>query len=93
MKFNASSMKDKEVVNVTDGRKLGCISDVEFDSVDGKISAFIIPGEKGFFGIGASQNVIGWDRVVRIGEDVVLVNISDNMLPPPDKKGSEKGKM
>lgn len=33
-----NSMRDKEVINICDGKRLGYINDVEIDSCDGRFS-------------------------------------------------------
>ena len=37
-------MRDKEVINICDGKRLGCVMDLEFDACSGKIEKIIIPG-------------------------------------------------
>ncbi|MBE6655591.1 MAG: YlmC/YmxH family sporulation protein [Ruminococcaceae bacterium] len=83
---NSEDFREKEVVNVCDGKKLGCVSEVEFNVCDGKLTAIIVPVEGGFLGLGnKGRIVIPWDKIVRIGEDVILVN-AEGLLPLPDKK-------
>lgn len=43
-------IRNKEVINIYDGRSLGFVEDVELNLEKGTIEAIIIPGEKGFFG-------------------------------------------
>ena len=89
---NTEDFREKEVVNVADGRKLGYVGELEFDICDGRITAIVIPGKSGFCGIGAKESiVIPWDRIERIGEDVILVN-AVGFLPPPKRQGHEKGR-
>ncbi len=78
MSCKTSELGRKEVVSVSDGRRLGCICDFEIDTCDGKITAIYLPGECGFFGFGFRDKVcIPWCNISRIGEDIILVN-----LPP-----------
>ena len=47
-------LKEKEVINVCSGRRLGCIADVEINICTGEIEAIVIPGPGkicGFFGL------------------------------------------
>ena len=86
---NSEDFREKEVVNVCDGKKLGCVAEVEFNVCDGKLTAIVVPLESGFLGLGAKERlVIPWEKIVRIGEDVILVN-AEGLLPLPCKK---KGK-
>ena len=73
-KCKSDDFRDKEVVNVCDGKKLGCVSEIEFDVCDGRITAIIIYGKKGMFGKGESDWVIPWHKIEKIGDDIILVN-------------------
>ncbi|RFT68702.1 YlmC/YmxH family sporulation protein [Bacillus clarus] len=70
-----SEFQMKDVVNVSDGKKLGNIGDIDIDMNTGKIRAVIISKQTrmlGFFGKEA-EFVIPWKQIVKIGEDVILV--------------------
>ena len=45
-----NSMRDKEVINICDGKRLGYINDVEIDSCDGRICAIIVLFDCRLFG-------------------------------------------
>lgn len=70
-------LKQKEVVNVLDGRRLGTTEDLEFDPVTGRICAIVVPGQFSIKNILKSGGgyVIDWERIVKIGDDVVLVEL------------------
>ncbi len=86
---SSEDFREKEVVNVCDGKKLGCVAEVEFNVSDGKLTAIIVPIEGGFLGLGSKERIIiPWEKIVRIGEDVILVN-AEGLFPLPCKK---KGK-
>ena len=86
---NSEDFREKEVVNICDGKKLGCVAEIEFNVCDGKLTAIIVPIEGGFLGLGGKERiVIPWEKIVRIGEDVILVN-GEGLVPLPCKK---KGK-
>lgn len=73
--------KQKAVVNIIEGRQLGYISDIEFDECTGKICSLIVPnscGIKGFFQ--TRSFVIPWRNIVKIGDDVILIEADLNML-------------
>lgn len=71
-----SEIKQKEVINLNDGRKLGVVYDVEIDMDKGCIDAIIIPGTGRILGIFSrdSDIVINWDNIKKIGVDVILVD-------------------
>ncbi|MCL6479458.1 MAG: YlmC/YmxH family sporulation protein [Peptococcaceae bacterium] len=74
-----SELRAREVINVTDGRRLGPIKDIDVDLEEGRISAIILPtyGTR-LIGLFSREQeiVIPWDKIVRIGVDVILVELS-----------------
>lgn len=70
-----TEFRHKEVINICDGARLGCVCDFEFDSVTGCISSIIVPGRSRLFGIlkSSEEIVIPYCKIVKIGEDVILV--------------------
>ena len=69
-------LREKEVVNISDGARLGYPSEFEFDSADGRIRAIILPKSGGFFGFFNSEDiVIPWNKIERIGSDTILVRL------------------
>lgn len=74
-----SEFQSKDVVNVSNGKVLGHIGDLEINVTTGKIESLIIPGNGkmlGFFGR-ESDIVISWRNIVRIGTDVILVRMHE----------------
>ncbi|MBW8348619.1 YlmC/YmxH family sporulation protein [Bacillus sp. IITD106] len=70
-----SEFQTKDVVNISDGRKLGNIGDIEINLETGKIETIIIgySGKLlGFFGKD-EEIIIPWNQIVKVGEDVILV--------------------
>ena len=49
MEVSFSELKEKEIINVLDGKKLGRIIDILFDNASGVVRGVIIPGEKKLF--------------------------------------------
>ena len=76
--LSTDKLKNKEVINMRDGRSLGFIYDIEVNLEKGTIDGVIIPAERGlfrFFGNREDDFVIKWDRIRPIGDDVVLVDL------------------
>ena len=77
-----SEIRDKQVVNVQDGRCLGYVCDFLIDWCTGCITALIVPGSNSkfanFFNI-HGEIIIPWDRIERVGNDVVLVRIDEQL--------------
>ena len=69
-------LKQKEVINMADGSRLGFVADVEFDLKSGKVEAVIIPGPGKMFGVfGHEQEFrIKWGDIDQIGDDLIIVN-------------------
>ena len=75
MDFRITDMRSKEVINITNGERMGYIYDIMFSVDTGCITAIILPGESKMFGIfGNSEDVIiPWDRVKKVSNDMILV--------------------
>ena len=84
---SGESIREKQVINACDGRRLGYVTDVEFDACGGRISAIIVPVRGGFLGCGAENIVIPWDRIQKIGVDIILVDAEGCCPPTKQKKG------
>jgi YlmC/YmxH family sporulation protein len=70
----------KDVVNVSDGKRLGNIEDFEINLNTGKIEAVVIGSSGkvlGFFGK-EDEVVIPWTNILKIGEDVILVRYKES---------------
>ncbi|HHY45040.1 MAG TPA: YlmC/YmxH family sporulation protein [Firmicutes bacterium] len=80
--IRASDLATRDVVNTVDGRRLGNIVDVELDLTNGRIVAVIVPGQPKMLGVfGRSDDyVVPWENIKKIGEDVILVEISERYL-------------
>ena len=71
-----SDMRQKEVINIYDGRRFGFVCDVEFSIESGSIEALVVPSETKLLGlIGKSSGVsIPWEAIKKIGDDIILVD-------------------
>lgn len=71
-----SELREREVVNVNDGRRLGMIRDLELDLEKGTVKAIIVPAAGRIWGkLSRTQNLlIPWDKIVKIGVDTILVD-------------------
>ncbi len=79
--MHISEFQTKDVVNVSDGKKLGIVGDFDINVTTGKIQAVIISGSGkvlGFFGK-EEELVVPWRNIVKIGEDVILVRVNRNL--------------
>ena len=81
--IKVSDLTEKEVVSITDGKKIGMITDLEVDLEKGKINAIIIPEGKRLMGLfnRELEYEISWNQIKVIGEDVILIEIRDRIEP------------
>lgn len=72
-----SELRCREVINISDGRRLGYVSDLELDVDCGRILSLIIPYPGRFFGLFGSCGtyVIPWPCIRKIGDDLILVDV------------------
>ena len=61
-------LRRKEVINITDGGRLGFVGDVDFHLPEGQAAALI-----GLFGRG-EEYYVPWDSIQRIGDDIILID-------------------
>ena len=76
--LSTDKLKNKEVINIYDGRSLGFVSDIEVDLERGAIGGIVIPGQRamfGWFGKGEGDTLIKWEKVKTVGDDVILVDL------------------
>lgn len=68
-------LRHKEVINSTDGCRIGFVDDVEVDTVTSQIKAVVVFGRPKCFGLlGRNEDVIiPWTDIQLIGEDTILV--------------------
>lgn len=73
-----SDLQTKYIVNVKDGKNIGSIIDVKIDESNGSIVSLVIEPNKNLFSFakGKIDTEINWNSIEKIGEDVILVNIS-----------------
>lgn len=69
-----SEIRTKEVVNTADGRKLGKICDMVFCYPENRILGFVVPASRSF-STKKSDFFIDLKNIVKIGDDVILVNV------------------
>lgn len=75
----------KEVINQVDGKKLGRIIDMLIDTDSGKICGIIVPGEHCKSVFKRSEEIfIPWNKICKIGDDVILVKLGDNKKDDKD---------
>lgn len=101
MELSFSQLRTKEVVNTQDGRKLGKVCDIVLCYPENRWIGIVAPNGR-VFGFKKNGVFIDLKNIVKIGEDVILVNIgtackggkrqngcqSDCPPPPPHERRS-----
>ncbi len=95
MKFiSTADLREKDVINICDGARLGCPSDFEIDVSCGKIVALVVACDDSLFGFGKrDEMIIPWDKIKCIGEDAILVSLVSNELQCYTREKRKKKKV
>lgn len=74
-----SDLRQKDVINVCDGRRLGRPMDIVLNE-SACAEALIVPAGNGLLSMLKQEKegcLIPWRRILRIGDDVILVDIGE----------------
>ncbi|NLK00253.1 MAG: YlmC/YmxH family sporulation protein [Clostridia bacterium] len=77
-----AELAGKELVNLIDGARIGKIgdSDLIVDSATGQIESIILPKGNLLGFLNKNQSlIIPWDAIVRIGTDVIIVELENTL--------------
>lgn len=74
--MKASELKQKEVINLKTGKRLGNIVDYDIDVRSGRIVGVSLPHGGKFLLLSKPENdiFIPWEQIKKIGDDVILVD-------------------
>lgn len=72
-------LREKEVINQCNCKRLGFVDDVEIDICKGCIISIIVPGAPKLCGIFGrdTEYIIPFKCVVQIGEEIILVSVKE----------------
>jgi YlmC/YmxH family sporulation protein len=81
--MHVSDLRSMDIVNISDGSRLGPVLDLELDLEKGCVRGLVVSmyaPKPSFWSSGNSGRggdlFISWEKVVKIGIDVILVNIA-----------------
>lgn len=74
MELSFLDLKEREIINVFDGKKLGRVIDIVFNNESGLVRGIVVPGDRKMFHR-ADDLFIPIDKIKRIGNDVILVGV------------------
>lgn len=92
--YTFADFSEKEVINCNDGRRLGFPCDIKFDAECGKILSVCVKDSSplSLFGKSGCDVTIPWECIDKIGDDIIIVNMT-LPLPPPCKDKKKKGSL
>lgn len=81
-------LQKKEVIDISSGKRLGFVYDLEVELQTGKVGSLIVPGKGTFFSFFKKyeEHVIPFDRIVKIGDDIILVKCDSCSSVESDEK-------
>ena len=87
-----NEMQRMEVINVRDGKRLGCVCDVEINCDTGQLESIIVPGPSRFFGLlgREADYIIPWREIQKMGRDIILVCFDPPEVCESGKKEKKK---
>ena len=76
MQCRMRDLRCKEVINISDGCRLGFVSDVDIRIPEGQVIAIVVNGPCRFFGLfGRGEDFyIPWDCIQKFGSDIILID-------------------
>lgn len=77
-----ADLQKKEVINISDGKRLGFLYDIEIDLKNGVVGSVIVPGRTRFFSFfnlfgRQEEYVISFEQIKKVGEDIILVELNE----------------
>ena len=77
-----SKFKCIEVVNINNGRRLGFVSDADVNFKTGQLEAIVIAGAGKILGFSrkSGELIIPFEKVKKIGDDIIIVDIEERIL-------------
>lgn len=75
--IKATDLTRLDIINISDGAKMGAVTDLHFDLASGRVTALVVGQSRklGIFRAGKDL-VIPWGSIVKFGIDAVLVDIA-----------------
>ncbi len=75
--IKVSDLRARDVVNILDGKKLGNIVDIDLDLDNGKVTSLILPARNRRYNFFSRREELSvpWNKIIRIGRDVILVEM------------------
>lgn len=75
--YSVNAIRSMEIVDISTGRKLGFVRDFKFDVSEQKVVSIMLPAPIKSWFSKEDDIEIPWNKVIKIGVDVILVDGSD----------------
>ncbi len=71
-----SEIREKEIININNGERMGYVYDFELDLEKGTIIGIVIAGTSKVFSLfgKGEDTIIDWHSITKIGRDAILVD-------------------
>ena len=95
MEISYNELRQKEVVNLLCGKRMGRLTDLIFSTNTKKILGIVVPSEHKLFRQ-REDFFIPWENITKIGDDVILVSVNvDNCtaIVKTNAKDSKQGSL
>lgn len=78
--MNLSDLQNKEVIDISTGKRIGAIIDVVID-LSGLVVKLVLEDRKAprrFLASSREDIQLDWKQIIKIGDDIILVDSSNN---------------
>ncbi|MEK6266405.1 MAG: YlmC/YmxH family sporulation protein [Clostridium sp.] len=75
--FSINNLRQMEIIDINSGSKMGYIKDLRVDCEDYRIISILLPSIKSSWFNKNNSIEIAWEKVKKIGIDVILVDGSE----------------
>jgi len=82
VKCRLSELRNKEVINIKNGARLGYVDDIELETETASVKSFIVYGRTRFFGFFGREDdlIITCDEIEVVGIDTILISADNAKL-------------
>lgn len=87
-----SQLRQMEVIDISEGKRLGFIGDIIFNEDFTKIESLVIPSQSGLLSIFKKKDEvhIKWNQIKTIGIDIILVDTSGKNMTNHDTDSTKQ---
>ena len=72
-----SELQTKKIINITDGKNIGSIIDINILE-NGNVESLVLESSRSFFSLNKELDTqVMWKDITKIGEDVILVKTNN----------------